>query len=331
MKKLLLISVIISLSFSRAFSQINLVPNFSFEEYYYACPVYPGDFLPLNWNAYKSPDYFNACDDSLFYVSVPYNAAGYQYANTGFAYSGLYARASTNTFTNYREIIGCKLIDTLIIGTKYYVSFYASLAEYSNCASNKLGALFTTTPVDFNVWPIPLTNFSQIYTQSVMTDSVNWVIVTGEFYADSSYTYLYIGNLYDNLHTDSILFDTTTYILFNTCPDSLCCAYYYIDDVCVSTDSLTCNPLVSINDINKLNNINIFPNPVADIINVNVNNPQIKLIYYNLFDIYGRTVKQGNIENNGNINISDYKEGIYVLQIKINNITINKKIIIYKP
>jgi len=140
MKRLLPLIALLTLLWLHSTAQ-NLVPNPSFEQYS-LCPVYPGDFYPLNWNGYKSPDYFNECDDSLFYVSVPHNSAGFQYAHTGFAYSGLYARATSNNYTNYREIIRTKLIDTLIIGTKYYVSFYASLAEYSNCASNKIGALY---------------------------------------------------------------------------------------------------------------------------------------------------------------------------------------------
>ena len=313
-----------------AFAQ-NLVPNPSFEEYD-ACPVYCGDYDGYigNWGSFYTADYFNSCDDSLYYVAVPNNMLGFQYAATGNGYSGLFTRATSNTFPNYREIIVCQLDSSLTIGEKYYISFKINLANNSNCATNNLGVLFSTTIIDFSNYPIALTNFAHINTSVIISDTANWVKIKGEIIADSTYLYMYLGNFYDNLHTDSILFDTTITIPGETFPDSICFAYYYIDDVCVSTDSLTCNPLVIINE-NTLENdeINIYPNPANNILNVKWNNLNISPVNIYLYDIYGNLIKQMYIENPQNIDISKYSKGIYILKIKTNNNTLNKKIIIY--
>ena len=120
----------------------NLVPNPSFEEYT-TCPdnYY---MLPTDWYSCSgTPDYFNSCDSTGDY-SVPNNGDGNQIAFNGVGYVGLYTVYYSFMNGDYKEYIGCLLKTPLIIGAKYYISFYVSLADISNCASNNIGLLFST-------------------------------------------------------------------------------------------------------------------------------------------------------------------------------------------
>ena len=291
------------------------MPNPSFEEYS-SCPdSYTIISYSIGWNSYaNTPDYFNICATDLAY-SVPNNGWGNQNPFDGSAYAGLWAYYYPYSI-NGREFIGIKLKTPLILGEKYYISFKVSLSDLSNCGINKLGCLFLLNSIN----PINVNNNPHIYCLYPIIDKNNWTTISGSFVADSSYKYIVIGNFFDDFSTDTIVCNGS----------DNCLSYYFIDDVCVSTDSLTCNPLVIINE-NTLENdeINIYPNPTNNILNVKWNNLNISPVNIYLYDIYGNLIKQMYIENPQNIDISKYTKGIYILKIKTNNNTLNKKIIIY--
>jgi hypothetical protein len=235
MKNLLLILCLFLAAFN-ANSQVNLVPNPSFEEYT-NCPnngyktVYLSDW-DLDFN---TSDFFHEC--STINYSIPNNVYGNQCASTGNSYTGLIPYIIFLQ-ADRREYIGGKLTDSLIIGTKYYVTFKVSLATNSICAVNNLGIKFIATDrVDSNsftphmIIPPPyINNFSQVYYPTIITDSIYWTTVRGSFVADSSYINFLIGNFYTTTNTDSIVQPG-----WPTCQ-----SYYYLDDVCISTDSIYC-------------------------------------------------------------------------------------------
>ena len=150
MKTSLLFLIIAPLSFWRgAGGEVlaqNLVPNPSFESFT-QCPTNSGQInFASDWiNFAITPDYYNSCATNAGF-SVPNNFAGYQQAANGNAYSGTHNKELPNI--NLREYIGIQLSDSLEIGKKYVVSFKASLSLggifKANCATNNMGALFTT-------------------------------------------------------------------------------------------------------------------------------------------------------------------------------------------
>lgn len=245
MKKILTLFLFFTFHFAN--SQ-NLVNNWSFEDTL-ACPTGQTQIeMASGWGSYKqTPDYFNSCNNSQ--VGVPLNFAGYQYPKTGNAYSGF---ATYAKFTSeYREILGIELLQALNIGQQYYVSFYINWTSHSlgnniNVSTNKIGAKFTTLPYS-SVNPIVIDNNAQVYTDSVMSDTLNWSLISGFFIADSAYQYLSIGNFFTDSATTHILWDSIAAI-----------SYYYIDDITVM-DSI---PL-SIKEYNS-NIIKIFPNPARN-------------------------------------------------------------------
>jgi hypothetical protein len=302
----------------------NLVPNPSFEQYT-ICPDNPSSPLVdevsrcIGWSTFsETPDYYNACADSISYVNVPYTFGGYHQAASGNAFCGMICTCTT--IPNYREIIGCHLTSPLQNGKTYYISFKVSMSYGglmgNYVASNGIGIKFTTKQNSYNN-PIPIDNSPIIYSSSIITDSVNWITISGSFIADSAYEYLAIGNFFDDNHTDTLLLGPVKFR-----------SYYFVDDICVSNESESC--LINVTDNLMNNGFEIFPNPTHNIIYIK----SFKCITsINLYDITGELLftlenNEKNMTGIYKIDCSQFKPGIYFITILNNNLKSTKKIII---
>lgn len=196
----------------------------------------------LGWSqVISSPDYFNSCVLAPSNIGVPNNIFGYQQPATGNAYIGLTTFYDDGLGSlNTREFAGAELTSPLISGQKYYVSMKVNLSlstsGTTNTAINKIGAWFTTAPSMSYTH-----NLAQVYSNNIITDSSGWYSINGSFIADSNYTFIMLGNFFSDVNTDTIIYPITG-------PDKL--SYYFIDDVCVSTDSLECFNTVGIKEFN---------------------------------------------------------------------------------
>jgi hypothetical protein len=306
---------ILSILFNYSFSQ-NLVPNGSFEDTV-ACPIGTGNITySVGWSSYNhSPDYFNSCNNNQ--VGVPSNYFGYQYPSAGDAYAGLYTYARFGI--DVREIIGIQLNQALIIGHRYYVSFYTSRAFNPipgiriNIATNKLGARFSTLPYSVSS-SIPIDNFADVYSDSVFSDTTGWTRISGYFIADSSYQYLSIGNFFDDSATTHITYDTTAAF-----------AYYYIDDVLVIEDTTTS---INSNSFSTASCVKIFPNPARDWIMVE--GRDIKS--FSVINALGNTCIEDASSNSSllKIDVSELSRGIYFIKINTSKESLIRKIILTK-
>ncbi len=307
-------SVFVASSFSLSGNSQNLVPNADFESYS-ECPDFYSQTDRLDaWNAYRgTPDYYYSCDETNI-AGVPYNQiSGFQPALSGEGYIGIYGILHDNT----REIIGVELLEPLEIGVEYFISFYWSRAFggafHSNCdcASSNLGALFTTEPFDFLNNPIEVGNFAHVFDGTVHEDSTNWVEISGWFIADQAYTHLAIGNHFD---LDQIQLE-----YFNTDPsETTIVTYYYIDNVCVTTDVSNCQAPNSSSQEFPENQIQIFPNPTTGLVMIKSG---LQLDQVHLMNVLGQTVKQWSL--NGaerfEFDASDVEAGVYLLQVRSGN------------
>ncbi|MEO6556251.1 MAG: T9SS type A sorting domain-containing protein [Ferruginibacter sp.] len=134
------------------------------------------------------------------------------------------------------------------------------------------------------------------------------------FIADSAYQFLVIGNFYDNVY--SSVFDCDTAHVDG--------AYYLVDAVCVSLDSLTCYNWTGINEVSK-KNFSLYPNPAYEKLYVK------NLTYdvsYSIFNSMGAIARTGILTKQSNvINISSFENGLYLFSI--NNNYYNKFLIIH--
>ncbi|MDQ3193161.1 MAG: T9SS type A sorting domain-containing protein [Bacteroidota bacterium] len=289
------------------FAQQNLVPNPSFEDTV-SCPDFPGQVdKAVGWSTYReTPDYFNSCSSSSI-VSVPENLAGHQYPSSGNAYCGF----QTFSNSNFREFLGRQLSEPMVIGETYNVSFKTVRAHGgvvgARCATNKTGIRFSTVPFSFNS-PAPVDNFAHIYTNDIITDTLNWTTISGTFTADFAYQYIIIGNFFDDNNTD------TLWIFGNSCR-----AYYYVDDIVVEKDNSTGYKKDEINKPYR-----VFPNPAISNLNIELDTLAEIVICNSIGDVVFKTSSNANLT----INISDWKSGFYFFKIKTNNKFHNEKLII---
>jgi hypothetical protein len=307
----------------------NLVPNPSFEDTL-ECPDFPGQVSRASgwYVAENTPDYFHTCCNNVHPdCGVPNNTFGARNAATGIAYCGIFTYLLYPP-PEYKEKIGIELTTSLAIGTRYYVSMKissvnTSFSQVVNGANNKLGMLLSTFKYDLNNLP-PNNNFSQFYSDSIITDSVGWTTIKGSFIADSAYTFLTIGNFFDNQHTDTIRY---WYINGN----NELVAYYFIDDICITTDNAGCDFSTYINTPSSENPFLVFPNPVSNALTIKTKFIGINSIQ--LFNVDGQNVfRQKYVQTNETIKVdtNHLANGIYLLQINSGQNVYSQKIIILK-
>ena len=77
---------------------------------------------------------------------------------------------------------------------------------------------------------------------------------------------------------------------------------------------------LGINTMSLDMDVNIYPNPATNIVNVRINTKANKLVTYVLSDISGRVINKGSWNLNSSnsvfqLNVSDYNNGVYLLQL----------------
>ncbi len=257
-------------------------------------------------------------------MNVPNAPGGFQYANSGVAMAGVvtYVWEQAPDWPNYREYIGAQLLSTLNIGQKYFMSFFLNFSGYlqgwQKIGADKLGVKFST--VMFSEFNVPsLNNSSHLFTDSIYVDTNQWYKVSGSFIADSAYNYIILGNFHDSAQTDTMLFGGP--------PFGGSLSYYYIDDVCVTTDSVyneTWTGMVeNYTDVLPL----VYPNPTSEIINVSGITDINEICIVNLF---GSTIIKNNFLNSKDVklDLSGISPGIYLLLIKSKNRLYSQRITI---
>lgn len=286
-------------------SQVNLVPNSSFETYT-ACPNSSNIEFASGWySSGGSVDYFNVCATNSA-VGVPSNYVGYQMPKDGNAYAGIV----TYYLSSQREYIGVELTQTLSIGVKYFISAFISKKDISDsnvgysCSSNNFGFKFSKTANTYTN-PIFPNNTDHFHSNLLINDSLNWTKISGSFIADSTYKFLTIGNFHDNANTNS------------NCTNSLSLAYYYIDQICVSTDSMFCNISTNVKENKNKNNVKVFINSNELFVNTIYKGLPIELVVYNS---YGQEIIKQNITSvDERFNISNFNSGLIIVKITIDH------------
>ena len=261
----------------RLFSQINLVQNGDFETMV-ACPTNDGQiYNAQGWinPTQSTPDYFHTCSTANFnIVNVPNNGFGTQNSKSGLAYSGIYAGSYNCLPIDCREYIQTQLTSPLIIAHQYYVEFFVSLAEIGQMATSRMGAAFSTfAPSSGGMGPILGTPQVENSLGNFLTDYSNWTKISGSFISSGGEQWITIGNFYDNNNTDTLSLPFTG-VQVKT-------FYYYIDDV-----TLIDQATVGLNELEKTNSIEIYPNPVNDILNI-TSDKIVDNSYLNIFNLLG--------------------------------------------
>lgn len=296
-------------------AQVNLVPNPSFEDHF-GCP---DNWSQLNlcdgWTACKgSPDYYNSCGSQDSF-SVPSNFMGYQNAANGTAYCGIIMYDKSGFGLD--EIIGTQLNQSLTVGIRYYVTFKV-VWKYNNqysicCSHNKIGALFSTSSYSASL--PPQLNNAQVYEDNIVSDTANWYSVFGSFLCDSAYSFMMIGNFFD----DSLL------SIIDISPSSVY-SYYYIDEVCVSDDSnFTANYATRIGDCNSDNGSIVYPNPCSNYVLVSLGSSEN--FSFHLYNSDGQIILDLQCHDTTTIDLQDLTPGLYFIELRDEKRAVHQKLI----
>lgn len=292
------------------FSQ-NLVPNPSFEDTT-NCSIDNQIFRTPPWQepTAGTSDWLNPCASSPSGSTVPNNDFGVQNAQNGSSYAGFIL--FTDGF-NYREYIQVQLLDSLVPTTKYWVSFYVSLADSSEYAVKEIGAYFSDTAV-YSSDIIPLLFSPQIKSTTFLIDKSSWILISGTFIANGAEKFITLGTFQDSASINILNVGGAGGEGFGT-------SYYYIDNICISNDSTTCDIPTNIIINNLDDNISFYPNPFSAnatlIVNYNIINSNND-VYYSIYDIMGNLVKKELITDiKTHINRDFLSTGIYFLRIAI--------------
>ncbi|MBP6414186.1 MAG: T9SS type A sorting domain-containing protein [Bacteroidia bacterium] len=308
-KIVLIISFIVSIRMV-AFSQ-NLVPNGSFENYA-ICPnswgkiyratgwfqphKYPGGF---SVNQSSSSDYYNTCSGTSL-VSVPINSAGFQFAKTGNGYIGIGYYSPSVNGNAFREYAEVELSQVLTENKRYNLKYSICLANASRFSITKFDAYFSNDSLLYtsqNLYKIPVT--PQIQFNSRISDTLNWVLVSGSFIALGGEKFLTLGNFQDGSVCDSLIANSNP---------TLGAAYYYIDDVSLEEDTIT-----GINEAAAID-FTLYPNPSKNKLQIS---SQEIMLEVNVVDIRKKIIialKPNN--SNTQIDVSQLVDGIYIVQCK---------------
>ncbi|MDR1667815.1 MAG: OmpA family protein [Bacteroidales bacterium] len=235
----------------------NLVPNPSFEQTR-ACPK-EADYIGgvVSWNLFPnfSADYFHRCAnryqtpdyqsrfplETIVNFSVPRNIFGYQEARTGDAYAGI-------SFCN--EALSVKLLRPLDKDSLYKVEFFVNLSDSSNVGTRYFGMYFSENSIrvetDFRMQisgfildePPQIANPRERY----LTDTANWVPVSGFYKAKGGEQYIAVGGFYP--YSDTLVRILRSHRslkkLYRSTEKQL--GYYFIDDLSVIPYSIKWEP-----------------------------------------------------------------------------------------
>lgn len=183
-----------------------------------------GSFESLNSNSitslYNTVNYWQPIDTGKFCdylitkrspISNAPGAFGYQYPRTGDNYIGSTFFCANCSF-NPRGYPRNRLKGFLQSGKTYCVKFHIVNTNNSPFAIENFGAYFGTSQMDtINYCNIPLTYLTPqvINTNGIITDTMNWVPITGTFVANGNEKYLVLGNFKSDAQTNTLLINPT--------------------------------------------------------------------------------------------------------------------------
>ena len=100
-------------------------------------------------------------------------------------------------FFNYAQ---GRLIQHLVAGTSYCVTFYVVNEEGSRYAINKIGAYLDDGTIDTTHTPAKVQSqyTAQVFDTTVISDTLNWIKIQGSFIANGTEKFITIGMFFDS-------------------------------------------------------------------------------------------------------------------------------------
>ncbi len=314
--------LLLLLPFVTGYSQ-NIVPNPSFEDYS-ALPDGEGQWDRSDYwtnaggtgegSPYATPDYFHM--DGSSPVQLPACALAMVNPHTGDAIMGFLGyHTPFGEPTDIREYLMVEFTTPMIIDSTYKLSFWITNGEsgvghFLKCDGIALN--LSTEPLD-QTGPSFIDRTPQVEIEGQFFTN-EWEEITFYYLADSAYTHLTIGNFYSD---DEI---ETSVAVEGPLPFSG--AYYFVDDFSVELSDLDVSGIPEESKFDFM----LYPNPSNDITNILLNNSS-KQALFTLSSINGKILKSGKFVESIQLSLADFSPGIYLIDVEIGDIIIQKKLI----
>jgi len=215
----------------------NLIPNPSFED---TVCVVPGYLNPYDWPFYTpalhwfnpnaaTPDFYSvahqegfSCGFLSMYDTDLQNVGEWQFPKDGLRMAGIWAGNGINLT---RELLSSQLLTPLVADSSYCFSMYVSLRNGSNLAIDRLGAYFSVDSVFDHSWPGGFEIDTRVVnsTGEFLTDTLDWMQVSGVYTANGGERFILIGNADDD--------SETLYQQVDGMGEGIDIAYYFIDEL----------------------------------------------------------------------------------------------------
>lgn len=309
------------LVFSVVVAAQNLVPNPGFE--IADCPENwqsPGVFGAEDWfNPNQStPDYFGfdsewACYGSIYDPSWQ-STGEWQFPQEGERMIGLFHYIS---LTCVREYVGCQLLEPLQAGMLYSASMYVSLSNNSHGCTDCIGFYFSSDSL-YNSETCGFETTAQLQNApgNLITDTVNWTLIQGDFVAQGGEQYLYIGNPASNE-------DCQFEVLYDEDP-TIFSAYYYIDNVKVERKDD-----VFVDSFEEAI-VEVFPNPVDHYLKLKYGNQLVPVgTQVSVLNAAGQVVIREELQGDL-LDVSSLFPGVYFLRFSLNHSYFNSRFIVLR-
>jgi hypothetical protein len=216
---------IISFSLCVNAQTANFISNGSFEQYYICKTQSYNSILDIkSWLSIDSSS-FSGAYTGVCNLKVPLNGNTFQYPRSGDAYlmTGFYWKDYIRGFPKNR------LKQNLQSGKTYCVKFYVNIANTSTYGMDGFGIYFGDNNIDTITrctWPITyLAPQVQNPPNNVITDTLNWVPITGTFVANGTEKYALIGNFKPDSILETVMINPThlPLIFTDVCIDDVSC------------------------------------------------------------------------------------------------------------
>jgi hypothetical protein len=177
----------------------------------------------------KYPVYWGATDSTKAFgelITGPSSGFAYQIPRSG-NNVWIFLQYFTSYSTTTRAYPRNRLKNSLEVGVQYCVTMYVNLSHQSTHGISNTGLYLADSSIDtIKKCTIPITYLTpqvENPTNNVITDTLNWVKVSGKYTAIGTEKYIMIGNFYSDSATNKILVNPTN-LPVNA-------ADYLIDDV----------------------------------------------------------------------------------------------------
>ncbi|MBK9282936.1 MAG: T9SS type A sorting domain-containing protein [Sphingobacteriaceae bacterium] len=187
----------------------NYVSNGGFESHY-TCSLSTINIAHY-WRSIDSipasgaPAFYSTC-----YPNVPTGGVTYQWPRTGLSFGlATFLCQEPQCAPNGRQYFRNRLKTNLQAGATYCVKFFVNISDPSSYGIDGIASFFSDNSIDtITKTGIPLAYIIpqvQNPNGNIITDTMNWILVTGTFVANGTEKHLLIGNFKNDANTNKTL------------------------------------------------------------------------------------------------------------------------------